>query len=94
MKPYVTYLCTFNENVNASHFTEYEFVELKDLAIIGTMGVGGFGRVELVRYMPNKSLTFALKCLKKVEMVQQQQQEHAFNERNIMMMCNNPFICR
>ncbi|KAJ8725588.1 hypothetical protein PYW08_003771 [Mythimna loreyi] len=74
--------------------SEFEFVELKDLEIVGTMGVGGFGRVELVQYKPNKSLTFALKCLKKVDMVQQQQQEHAYNEKNIMMSCKNPFICR
>ncbi|XP_021181335.3 cGMP-dependent protein kinase, isozyme 1 [Helicoverpa armigera] len=74
--------------------SEYEFVELKDLHIVGTMGVGGFGRVELVQYVPNKSLTFALKCLKKIDMVQQQQQEHAYNEKHIMMSCNSPFICR
>ncbi|CAG4981280.1 unnamed protein product [Parnassius apollo] len=74
--------------------SEYEFVELKDLEIIGTMGVGGCGRVELVQYKPQPSLTFALKCLKKVDMVQQQQQEHAYNEKNIMMTCNSPFICR
>ncbi|CAH0720765.1 unnamed protein product, partial [Brenthis ino] len=74
--------------------SEYQFVELKDLEIVGTMGVGGFGRVELVQYKRNPSLTFALKCLKKVDMVQQQQQEHAFNEKNIMMICNSRFICR
>ncbi|XP_026329932.1 cGMP-dependent protein kinase, isozyme 1-like [Hyposmocoma kahamanoa] len=74
--------------------SEYEFVELRDLEIVGTMGVGGFGRVELVQYKPNPSLTFALKCLKKIEMVQQQQQEHVFNEKHIMVACNSPFICR
>lgn len=67
---------------------------LKDLEIIGTLGVGGFGRVELVQYKPRPTLTFALKCLKKVDMVQQQQQEHAYNEKNIMMTCNSPFVCR
>nr|XP_026495177.1 cGMP-dependent protein kinase, isozyme 1-like [Vanessa tameamea] len=74
--------------------SEYEYVELKDLEIVGTMGVGGFGRVELVQYKRNPSLTFALKCLKKVDMVQQQQQEHAFNEKNLMMACKSRFICR
>ncbi|XP_045785295.1 cGMP-dependent protein kinase, isozyme 1-like isoform X2 [Maniola jurtina] len=74
--------------------SEFEFVELKDLEIVGTMGVGGFGRVELVHYKRDPSLTFALKCLKKIDMVQQQQQEHAFNEKNIMMACNSRFICR
>ncbi|XP_041977300.1 cGMP-dependent protein kinase, isozyme 1-like isoform X2 [Aricia agestis] len=74
--------------------SEFEFIELKDLDIIGTMGVGGFGRVELVQYRRQPALTFALKCLKKVDMVQQQQQEHAFNEKLIMMACRSPFICR
>nr|XP_034840640.1 cGMP-dependent protein kinase, isozyme 1-like isoform X2 [Maniola hyperantus] len=74
--------------------SEFGFVELKDLEIVGTMGVGGFGRVELVHYKRDPSLTFALKCLKKIDMVQQQQQEHAFNEKNIMMACNSRFICR
>lgn len=74
--------------------SEFEYVELKDLEIVGTMGVGGFGRVELVQYKPAPKLTFALKCLKKIEMVQQQQQEHAYNEKNIMMSCKSPFICR
>ncbi|CAH2259125.1 jg9980 [Pararge aegeria aegeria] len=74
--------------------SEFEFVELKDLEIVGTMGVGGFGRVELVHYKREPSLTFALKCLKKVDMVQQQQQEHAFNEKLIMMACKSRFICR
>lgn len=69
-------------------------MKLKDLEIVGTMGVGGFGRVELVQYEPNKSLTFALKCLKKIDMVQQQQQEHVFNEKQIMLSCNSPFICK
>lgn len=74
--------------------SEFEYVELKNLEIVGTMGVGGFGRVELVQYKPSPTLTFALKCLKKVEMVQQQQQEHAYNEKHIMMACDSPFICK
>ncbi|XP_072944022.1 cGMP-dependent protein kinase 1-like [Epargyreus clarus] len=74
--------------------SEFDFVELKDLEFVGTMGVGGFGRVELMQYKRNPSLTFALKCLKKIDMVEQQQQEHAFNEKNIMMACHSRFICR
>lgn len=43
--------------------TQYGHVQLSDLKVIGTLGVGGFGRVELVQYQ-NKA-TFALKYLKK-----------------------------
>ncbi|RVE50108.1 hypothetical protein evm_005314 [Chilo suppressalis] len=74
--------------------SEFEYVELKDLEIVGTLGVGGFGRVELVQYKKDKTITFALKCLKKIEMVQQQQQQHAYNEKHIMMVCDSPFLCK
>lgn len=71
---------------------EYGNIQLSDLKIIGTLGVGGFGRVELVQYK-NKT-TFALKCLKKIEMLQQQQQDHAYNEKEILYACNSPFVVR
>ncbi|XP_059054335.1 cGMP-dependent protein kinase, isozyme 1-like isoform X2 [Achroia grisella] len=74
--------------------TEHQNVELNDLEILGTLGVGGFGRVELVQYKPQPSTTFALKCLKKIDMVQLHQQENAYNEKHIMMSCNSPFICK
>ncbi|XP_044736572.1 cGMP-dependent protein kinase, isozyme 1-like [Chrysoperla carnea] len=74
--------------------SEFAYVELEDLNVIGTLGEGGFGRVDLVQYRDDTNLTFALKKLKKIEMVQQQQQEHAFNEKNIMINCNSIFICR
>lgn len=43
--------------------TQYGHVQLSDLKVIGTLGVGGFGRVELVQYQ--NQATFALKYLKK-----------------------------
>lgn len=72
--------------------SEYDHIQLHDLTYIGTLGIGGFGRVELVRYQKQK--TFALKYLKKIEMVRQQQQEHAYSEKDIMLSCNSPFIVR
>ena len=39
---------------------------LSDLDVLATLGVGGFGRVELVRASATgEKRTFALKCLKK-----------------------------
>ncbi|KAK5640118.1 hypothetical protein RI129_010929 [Pyrocoelia pectoralis] len=73
---------------------EYEYMKLDDLDVIATLGVGGFGRVELVQYINDKSLTFALKCLKKQHIVDTQQQDHIFSEKMIMMCCRSPFICR
>lgn len=75
-----------------AHKTEFSHVQLTDLKFIGTLGVGGFGRVELVQYKTGQ--TFALKCLKKIEMLQQQQIEHAYSEKEIMYACCSPFIVR
>lgn len=73
-------------------FAEYDNVQIHDLTFVGTLGIGGFGRVELVQL--NKQQTFALKYLKKNEMVKQQQQEHAYSEKDIMLSCDSPFIVR
>lgn len=71
---------------------EYSDVQLKDLVKIRTLGTGGFGRVELAQHIKNKNWTFALKCLKKVRIVGQRQQEHVFNEKTLQMTCNSIFI--
>ncbi|XP_076264769.1 protein kinase, cGMP-dependent at 21D isoform X2 [Rhynchophorus ferrugineus] len=73
---------------------EYDYISLDDLEVVGTLGVGGFGRVELVQYTRDPSLTFALKCLKKQHIVETQQQDHIYSERNIMLSCRSQFICR
>jgi cGMP-dependent protein kinase 1 len=83
---------TFLKCRKLSTKNEYENIQFHDLKHVGTLGVGGFGRVELVKY--KQKVTFALKCLKKIDMVQQQQQEHAYNEKEILFACNNPFIVR
>jgi cGMP-dependent protein kinase len=68
---------------------------LHELDVVGTLGVGGFGRVELVQYHKDKNLTFALKCLKKSYVVEQQQEEHAYNEKRVMLACSDcPFISK
>eukprot|EP00095_Tigriopus_kingsejongensis_P001110 maker-scaffold622_size123092-snap-gene-0.20 protein:Tk01110 transcript:maker-scaffold622_size123092-snap-gene-0.20-mRNA-1 annotation:"cgmp-dependent protein" len=73
---------------------EYANVTLNDLEVIATLGVGGFGRVELVHIAKDKSRTYALKCLKKKHIVETQQQEHVFSEKKIMMNCNHQFIAK
>ncbi|KAL1513191.1 hypothetical protein ABEB36_002633 [Hypothenemus hampei] len=73
---------------------EYQDLELNNLKFIRTLGVGGFGRVELVQSKKNKSLVFALKYLKKIDIVNHNQQEHVYNEKLIQMHCKSPFIVR
>jgi len=73
---------------------EYVGVSLDDLEVIATLGVGGFGRVELVKCRNKPSVAFALKCLKKQHIVETQQQEHVYSEKNILMSCRHHFITR
>ncbi|XP_075060654.1 cGMP-dependent protein kinase 2 [Mixophyes fleayi] len=62
-----------------------------DLDIITTLGVGGFGRVELVK-VKNENLAFAMKCIKKKHIVDNRQQEHIHSEKNILEEACSPFI--
>nr|CAH7753480.1 unnamed protein product [Callosobruchus chinensis] len=74
---------------------EYEDVDLNDdLNLVRTLGVGGFGRVELVQHKDHKDWTFALKYIKKIDIVRMAQQEHVFNEKNLQMKCRSSFIVR
>ncbi|XP_056424916.1 cGMP-dependent protein kinase 2 isoform X3 [Hyla sarda] len=64
-----------------------------DLEIITTLGVGGFGRVELVK-VKNDNLAFAMKCIKKRHIVDNRQQEHIHSEKNILQEACSPFIVK
>uniref|UniRef100_A0A0X3NV60 cGMP-dependent protein kinase, isozyme 2 forms cD5/T2 n=2 Tax=Schistocephalus solidus TaxID=70667 RepID=A0A0X3NV60_SCHSO len=73
---------------------EFKTLNLRDLCVIATLGVGGFGRVELVRIGGDNSRTFALKQLKKYYVVETKQEEHVMNERSILMNANCDFIVK
>uniref|UniRef100_A0AAR2L6T3 cGMP-dependent protein kinase n=1 Tax=Pygocentrus nattereri TaxID=42514 RepID=A0AAR2L6T3_PYGNA len=55
-------------------------LKLVDFNIIDTLGVGGFGRVELVQLKSEETKTFAMKILKKRHIVDTRQQEHIRNK--------------
>uniref|UniRef100_UPI00398EB7E7 cGMP-dependent protein kinase 2 n=1 Tax=Pristiophorus japonicus TaxID=55135 RepID=UPI00398EB7E7 len=65
----------------------------RNLEIIATLGVGGFGRVDLVK-MKNENVTFAVKCMKKKHIVDTRQQEHIHSEKKILEEACSPFIVR
>lgn len=69
-------------------------VQLKDLNWVATLGVGGFGRVELVTAGDNNNESFALKKMKKSDIGDSKQQQHILNEKLIMEDCESPFIVR
>ncbi len=68
-------------------------IRLSEFEVLGTLGVGGFGRVELVKNSRDQR-TYALKILKKQHVVETKQQDHVLNERNIMMGARSNFISR
>ncbi|KAL2083332.1 hypothetical protein ACEWY4_021105 [Coilia grayii] len=69
-------------------------LNLADFNIIDTLGVGGFGRVELVQLKSDESKTFAMKILKKRHIVDTRQQEHIRSEKLIMQEAHSDFIVR
>ncbi|XP_066137909.1 cGMP-dependent protein kinase, isozyme 2 forms cD4/T1/T3A/T3B isoform X3 [Euwallacea fornicatus] len=73
---------------------EFSTVRLDELKILATLGVGGFGRVELVQIngKPNKS--YALKQMKKSQIVETRQQQHIMSEKEIMGEANCDFIVK
>jgi len=83
-----------HEEPDSEHITE-EFspftVTLESLTWVATLGVGGFGRVELVTGGQDNT-PFALKKMKKSEIQDQKQQQHILNEKKIMQSCGSPFI--
>ncbi|XP_061515456.1 cGMP-dependent protein kinase, isozyme 2 forms cD4/T1/T3A/T3B isoform X2 [Anopheles gambiae] len=73
---------------------EFREVKLSDLRVISTLGVGGFGRVELVQLAQDKSRSFALKQMKKAQIVETRQQQHIMSEKEIMSEANSDFIVK
>ena len=64
-------------HTNFSIHEEFKSLKLSDLRIIATLGVGGFGRVELVMIAGDgKQRSFALKQMKKSQIVETRQQQH------------------
>ncbi|XP_031435291.1 cGMP-dependent protein kinase 2 [Clupea harengus] len=66
---------------------------LQHLQLIATLGMGGFGRVELVK-VKDEETGFALKCIKKKHIVDTRQQEHIYSEKNILQQTHSKFIVK
>jgi len=65
---------------------------LDDLELLTTLGTGTFGRVRLARYLGDASF-YALKIMKKTDVIRLHQVEHTRNEIHILKMVkNHPFI--
>lgn len=73
---------------------EFNKLKYEDLKFIATLGMGGFGRVELVCLRHDKAKSFALKCLKKKHIVDTKQQDHIISEKNLLIECKSLFVTR
>ncbi|OZJ01746.1 cAMP-dependent protein kinase catalytic subunit PRKX [Bifiguratus adelaidae] len=75
----------------ASMFVKEPQFSLNEFEILETLGTGTFGRVHLTRHAPTKSY-YAMKVLKKVEVVRLKQVEHINAEREILSGVRFPFL--
>lgn len=84
-----------NESVNGgvSDKQNEDEIQFEDLKTVATLGVGGFGRVNLVKHFDTEKV-FALKILNKAHVKEMNQQEHVLNERNILISCKSDFIVK
>jgi len=81
-----------NEEV---HVEKSGVLKLTDFEVRGTLGTGTFGRVLLVRLKsanPGSQNIFAMKVLRKVEIVRLRQVEHVNAERYILSRVRHPFV--
>lgn len=64
---------------------------LTDFAIQRTLGTGSFGRVHLVQSKHNQRF-YAIKVLKKAQVVKMKQIEHTNDERRMLQRVKHPFL--
>lgn len=87
---------TLATNVNAnpsrpmSRVTKGKY-QLSDFVIQRTLGTGSFGRVHLVQSRHNQRF-YAVKVLKKQQVVKMKQVEHTNDERRMLGLVKHPFL--
>ena len=66
-------------------------VLLENFQVLKVLGRGSFGKVCLVEYKPTKEL-YAMKCLKKDVLIDQDQIENTLLEKKILETIDHPFL--
>jgi len=66
-------------------------VVLSEFEYMQTIGTGSFGRVKLARHKKTNKI-YAVKMLKKAEIIKSKQIDHIYSEYTILSMLNHPFI--
>ena len=70
-----------NEEVNLNHFR-----------LLRVVGKGAFGKVRIVE-RKDTGLTFALKYIRKDEVLRSESVKNIIRERNMLEHLNHPFLC-
>ena len=76
--------------LNQSRVTKGKY-SLTDFTIQRTLGTGSFGRVHLVQSKHNQRF-YAIKVLKKAQVVKMKQVEHTNDERRMLQQVKHPFL--
>ncbi|KAG9401724.1 hypothetical protein AC1031_007437 [Aphanomyces cochlioides] len=63
-----------------------------DFEVLKVLGKGSFGKVYLVQRRDAPGALFAMKVLKKRELIKRHQVDHTMTERNVMSVLDHPFI--
>jgi protein kinase A len=80
-------------NPNAAGFQKVDASNWKlgDLELLQTLGTGSFGRVRLCKHKASNEF-YAIKCLKKRDILKMKQVQHIIAEKNILAEISHPFI--
>lgn len=70
-----------------------ENIKREDLNVLGFLGQGSYGHVQLVQHKKTKE-TYALKGVMKREIVECNQIAHIVSEKRVMMILDSPFILK
>jgi serine/threonine protein kinase len=73
--------------------SRFKKLKIEDLDIRNTLGTGSFGRVHLVKYKPTGK-HYAMKVLRKSEIIKLRQVEHTMNEKCILEVLDHPFLVK
>ena len=66
-------------------------VTIHDFEMVKPISSGAFGKVWLARKIKSGDL-YAVKIIRKADMIRKNMQEHVTNERNVMEIAKNPFL--
>lgn len=64
-----------------------------DFEMLSIIGRGAFGEVILVKHKKSANY-YAMKKLRKADMLRKEQVNHAWSERHVLVAANHPFVCQ